>query len=80
MLPGRNIEDAAFTGLVERLTMIGLVCGVATESSDTLSKDDLLLMIDQIRACSVQGLAFTGATIDEAKATRRNLVAGMSKD
>lgn len=78
MLPGRNIEDAAFTSLVERLTMIGLVCGVATESFDRLSKDDLLSMLDQIRSCSFQGLAFSGATGDEIKATRRNLLAGMS--
>ncbi len=79
MLPGRHLEDVAFTGLVERLTMIGLVCGVATETSERLSKDDLLAMIDQIRSCTVQGLALTGATPDEAKVTRRNLVAGMSE-
>jgi hypothetical protein len=64
---GKNIDDAAFTSLVERLTMIGLVCGVATESFERLSKDELLSMLDQIRSCSIQGLAFTGATSDETK-------------
>ena len=79
MLPGRSIDDSAFTSLVERLTMIGLVCGVATESLERLSKDDLLSMLDQIRSCAFQGLPFSGATGDEMKATRRNLLAGMSK-
>jgi hypothetical protein len=79
MLPGRIIDDVAFTGLVERLIMISLVSGVATEDSDRISKDDLLSMIDRIRSCSVQGLEFTGVTDDEVKATRRNLVAGTSR-
>ena len=33
--------------------------------------------MDQIRSCSIQGLAFNGATIEETKSG--NLVAGMSK-
>jgi hypothetical protein len=74
MLSGRNIDDNAFTGLVERLTMISLVAGVAAESSDRVSKDDLLSMMEQIRSCSIQGLAFAGVTPEETKAVRRNLV------
>jgi hypothetical protein len=76
-LKGRMIENVPFSGLVERLNMISIMCEVAGQRKDHLRADDLMSIINQISEKAVEGLAFTGASREEIGSTRDYLLSGM---
>ena len=76
-LKGRMIEDVPYTGLIERLNMISLMCFVAGESKDHLTKQDLLNIISQISEKSVEALAFSGVSVEDAGRMRDALLQGL---
>jgi hypothetical protein len=76
-LKGRMIEDVPFSGLVERLIMISIMCEVAGQTKDDLSADDLMSVINQISEKAIEGLAFTGASREEIGTVRDYLFSGM---
>ena len=77
-LKGRMIEDVPYTGLIERLNMISLMCFVAVESKDHITKQELLSIISQISEKSVEALAFSGVSVDEAGRMRDALLQGLN--
>lgn len=77
---GRQIEAVPFTGLLERLTQIGLMAGMGTEAEQHLSKAHLVSIIRQIHQASVEAIAFSGATQEEAQQMNRHLMKHMKTD
>ncbi|MFG1282263.1 hypothetical protein [Xanthobacter autotrophicus] len=77
-LKGRSIEDVPYTGLIEGLCQIGLICQIAGQTKDDLTKDDLMSLISQISEIGSSSIAFSGATHEEAKEVSEYLLSGMS--
>jgi hypothetical protein len=77
-LPGRHIEDVPYTGLVERLLQIMLVCTTAGEAMDHLSKDDLMAFIAKVAELAGEGLVFSCVKDDEAARINKYLIEGMT--
>ena len=78
LLPGRTIEDVAFTGLLERLNQIAAVAAVVSEEPHGFERDDLLNMILQVGDLALEGVAFSGATQAEAAASFRDVMDGLT--
>nr|WMC97925.1 hypothetical protein RAR13_04210 [Aminobacter aminovorans] len=47
-LNDRKIEDVPYSGLIESLSKITLICHTAGEAKDDLTKDDFMNFISQI--------------------------------
>ena len=77
---GRELEDVQFTGLLESLAIISVLAEAAKQSADHLRQEDLLSMIQTMHEEAVKGIAFSGATTDEAKAMNRHMMKGMRFD
>lgn len=77
---GRELSDVQFTGLLESLTIIGLIGETGKQAAAHLRKEDLLSMMEQMREEAVKCIAFSGASADEAKAMNRHMMKGMRLD
>ena len=78
-LEGREIEDIQYTGLVESLAVITLICSVVAETSSDITKDDLVVMIAQINGEALKCFAFAGATRPEVAEMTAHLLKGMHR-
>ena len=77
-LKGRKIEDVPYSGLIESLSKITLICHTAGEAKDDLTKDDLMNFISQIAVIGTEAMAFAGATREEVNQVTQYLLSGMS--
>ncbi|MBG7615016.1 hypothetical protein IWC96_06935 [Brevundimonas sp. BAL450] len=77
-LPGRTIESAPYTGLLERLNQIAAVSGIVVESPDSFGREDLLNMVAQIGELATEAVVFSGATQEEAEASFRIAIGGLT--
>lgn len=78
--PGRELTDVQFTGLLESLTIIGLLGETGNQAAEHLRKEDLLSIMEQMREESVKCIVFAGASADEARTMNRHLMKGMRLD
>lgn len=77
-LPGREIESAPYTGLIERLSQISAVAHVVGETADEFDAGSLANMIVQIGELATEAVVFAGATQDEAMDAFRQVLASVS--
>ena len=77
-LKGRMIEDVPYSGLIESLSKITLICHTAGEAKDHLTKEDLMRLISQIAVIGTEAVAFAGATREEVNQATQYLLSGMS--
>jgi hypothetical protein len=77
-IKGRKIEDVPYSGLIESLAKIHLICHTASETSESLSKQDLLNFLSQIAEIGAQGFVFAGATPDEEREVTNYLLNGLN--
>lgn len=74
---GRAIDGVPYTGLLESLTIIGLMASAGVETEAHLSKADLVNIMRQIFGEHAKALAFAGATEAEAKVLTRHFMKTM---
>ncbi|MBG0802126.1 hypothetical protein IYW40_11640 [Methylocystis sp. H4A] len=79
-LRGRLIEDIPYTGLIESLCKITLICHTAGEAKNDLTKDDLLSFISQIAVIGTEASILAGATEAELSYVSKYLLEGMHLD
>ena len=60
------------------MTVIGLIAAVGIEGEANFSKDDLVDILKQIHAEHAKGIAFAGASEEEARQLSRHLMKHMS--
>lgn len=77
-LPGRAIESAPYTGLIERLSQISAVAHVVAETPGEFDAGSLANMIVQIGELATEAVVFAGATQDEALDAFREVIASVS--
>lgn len=77
-LKGRMIEDVQYSGLLEGLNKITLICHTAGETKQDLTKEDLLSFLAQIAEIGTEAMAFAGATREEVAKVTEYLLEGMS--
>jgi hypothetical protein len=77
-LPGRHIDDVPYTGLIERLMQINLVCVTAVEMKGELSSEDLTGFLSQISGMVSDAVDFSGASESEVDEVSKWLIEGMS--
>lgn len=76
-LKGRMIDDVPYSGLVERLCQITILCRIADDPGIEMTMDDLKGFLAQIAQKGTEALAFAGATREEIKATNEYLISGL---
>ena len=76
-IKGQFIDDVPYSGLVERLLQISLVCVVGSESQEHLSKSDLIELLDQISGLTQDALQFSCADIEDIERMNKSILAGM---
>lgn len=76
-IKGRLIEDVPYTGLIERLLQISLVCGTRKEAQEHLSKSDLVDMLDQVLGLTQDALQFSCGDIEDIERVNKYLLDGM---
>lgn len=69
-----RLDAQQVTDLVETLMKIGVLCSVAEETGDHLTKDDLLDFLDQIQGLSAEAATITGATQEQCMAVFQALL------
>ena len=77
-LKGRCLDDVPYSGLVESLCKITLICHTAGEAKSDLSKNDLMNFISQILEIGTEAMIFAGATDEEVRTVSSYLLSGMS--
>ncbi|MEP9372565.1 hypothetical protein [Mesorhizobium sp. KR1-2] len=77
-LSGRTIEDVPYSGLIESLSKITLICHTAGEARNDLTKDDLMNFISQIAVIGTEAMVFAGVTREEINQVTQYLLSGMS--
>jgi hypothetical protein len=77
-IKGRRIDAVPYTGLVEALAKITLICHTARETSESLSKQDLLNFLSQIAEIGAEGFVFAGASSEEVREVTNYLLNGLN--
>lgn len=77
-LKGRKIEDVPYTGLIESLSKITLICQAAGAAKDDFNKDDLMNFLSQIAVIGAEAVAFAGATREEVSKVTQYLLSGVT--
>jgi len=73
----RPIRPVPYSGVVESLSKIALICHAAGEVKDDLTKDDLMNFLAQIAEIGAEALARSGATREEIAYVTQHLRQGM---
>ena len=73
-LKSRPLDDEAYSGLIETLGRITLICHVADATRSDLSKDDLLRLLSQIGIIGTEAMILAGATPEEVSAVTQELL------
>lgn len=77
-LPGRHIEGAPYTGLIENLNRIAAVSHIVSEAPDDFTREDLLNMVVQLGEAATEAVVFAGASQIEAVESFKRVMAGIS--
>jgi len=73
-LKSRHLDDGSYSGLIETLGRITLICHVADATKSDLSKDDLIRVLSQIGIIGTEAMILAGATPEEVSAVTQELL------
>ena len=73
-LKSRPLDDESYSGLIESLGRITLICHVADATRNDLSKDDLVNLLSQIGIIGTEAMILAGATPEEVTAVTHELL------
>ncbi|MDF2117224.1 hypothetical protein PY365_16700 [Roseiarcaceae bacterium H3SJ34-1] len=71
---GRAIDDESYTGLIETLGRIRLICHVTDATKADLSKENLIGILSQIGILATESLIHAGATLEEVTEVTHDLL------
>lgn len=76
-LPGRSIDDVPYTGLVESMVAISLICSVVAEAKYNLNEKDLHDLFGQISNEAAKMMVFSCASPEELKKMNDHMMKAM---
>jgi len=71
---GRALDDESYSGLIETLGRITLICHITDATKADLSKDNLIGVLSQIGIMATEAMILAGATTAEVTEVTQDLL------